>query len=54
MNKIELLKQLDHVIIDLMAATTKAPTKKGMAETQEYVLKSYKNLHRIKRELSND
>ena len=54
MNKIELLKQLEHVILDLMAATTKPPTKKGMAETQEYVLKSYKNLHRIKRELSND
>lgn len=49
----EITKELEGLILDLMAATTKPPTKKGMMECQEYVLSAYKSAHRLKREVNS-
>tara|TARA_R110002051_G_scaffold275262_1_gene336275 strand:+ start:277 stop:447 length:171 start_codon:yes stop_codon:yes gene_type:complete len=45
--------RLEVLIRDLMAATTKPPTKKGMMECQEYILSAYKAAHRLKREVNS-
>ena len=46
-------QRLEAMIRDLMAATTKPPTKKGMMACQEYILSAYKAAHRLKREVNS-
>lgn len=48
----QITKRLEAMIHDLMAATTRAPSKKGQMECQEYILKAYKAAHRLKREVN--
>tara|TARA_Y100000592_G_scaffold63621_1_gene99171 strand:+ start:93 stop:254 length:162 start_codon:yes stop_codon:yes gene_type:complete len=53
MDKKALKGEVDTILLALMAALAKAPTKKGIMEAQESVLKAHQSAQRMKRLLSD-
>lgn len=52
MDKKQITKDLDKIILSLMTALAKPATKAGIIVAQEHMAEAYKTAHRIKREIN--
>tara|TARA_Y100000310_G_C20619496_1_gene782485 strand:+ start:82 stop:243 length:162 start_codon:yes stop_codon:yes gene_type:complete len=53
MDRKEAAKSAEEIIVNIMGAITKAPTKKGHLEAQDYMAKALQIAQKMKKELSN-
>lgn len=54
MDKKQIIKDLDRIILSLMTALARPATKAGLISAQEHMAEAYQTAHRMKREIKSN